>query len=122
MQVIIGYESNGFLPDEIDTIFKVGKNDLCHLSREPDKTLIIVDEMRRMVINWFADNGKVQETEHIYANYEGPCIYEKLVLRRIDGGVFCTCKDSAYYESHCPYHPDDYCYCDTYIIKENIEK
>jgi hypothetical protein len=61
MKIKIVYESDTFLPKELADLLAAGKkNMLCH-SMEPDKTTILFDAMRRMVIDWFAENGKEQK-------------------------------------------------------------
>jgi hypothetical protein len=61
MKIKIVYESDTWLPKELDDILAAGKkNMLCH-SMEPDKTIVLFDAMRRMVICWFAENGKEQK-------------------------------------------------------------
>jgi hypothetical protein len=55
------YESDTFLPKELNDILETGKkNMICH-SMEPDKTIVLFDVMRRLVIDWFAENGKAQK-------------------------------------------------------------
>jgi hypothetical protein len=61
MKIKIVYESDTFLPKELDDLLAAGKkNMLCH-SNEPDKTIVLFDVMRRLVIGWFAENGKAQK-------------------------------------------------------------
>jgi hypothetical protein len=61
MKIKIVYESDTFLPKDLNGILEAGKkNMLCH-STEPDKTALLFDAMRRLVIYWFAENGKEQK-------------------------------------------------------------
>jgi hypothetical protein len=61
MKIKIVYESDTFLPKELGEILETGKkNVLCH-SMEADKTIVLFDVMRKLVIDWFAENGKVQK-------------------------------------------------------------
>jgi hypothetical protein len=61
MKIKIVYESDTFLPKELSDILEAGKkNVLCH-SMEADKTAVLFDVMKKIVINWFAENGKVQK-------------------------------------------------------------
>jgi hypothetical protein len=50
----ITYTSETLLPSCINDFFKKSKNELCDLSREPDKTILIVDELKRQIIVWLA--------------------------------------------------------------------
>jgi hypothetical protein len=61
MKIKISYESDTFLPKELGEILEAGKkNVLCH-SMEADKTTVLCDVMRKLVIDWFVKNGKVQK-------------------------------------------------------------
>jgi hypothetical protein len=61
MKIKIVYESDTFLPKELNDILESGKkNMLCH-STEADKTTLLFDVMRKLVICWFAENGKEQK-------------------------------------------------------------
>jgi hypothetical protein len=59
MKIKIAYESDTWLPKELNEIFETGKKNLIKHSMEADKTTILFDAMRRLVIYWFEENGKV---------------------------------------------------------------
>jgi hypothetical protein len=61
MKIKITYESDTYLPKELNEIFETGKKNLLKHSMEADKTTILFDAMRRLVIYWFEENGKVQK-------------------------------------------------------------
>jgi hypothetical protein len=50
----MAYESDTLLSECIADFFEQSKNDLCELSREPDKSVLIIDELRRQIITWLA--------------------------------------------------------------------
>jgi hypothetical protein len=48
------YASDTVLPGFIFDLFEKTKEELCALSYEPDKTTVIIDELRSNIISWFA--------------------------------------------------------------------
>jgi hypothetical protein len=61
MKIKIVYESETFLPKELSGILESGKKNMLVHSMEADKTTVLFDTMRRIIIDWFAENGKVQK-------------------------------------------------------------
>jgi hypothetical protein len=61
MKIKIVYESETFLPKELGELLETGKKNVLKHSMEADKTTILFDAMRRLVIYWFEENGKVQK-------------------------------------------------------------
>jgi hypothetical protein len=52
--MIVTYTSETVLPSFIYDSFEKTKKELCALSLEPDKTILLIDELRRQIITWFA--------------------------------------------------------------------
>jgi hypothetical protein len=52
--VTIRYASDTLLPSSLDDFFEESKKELCALSLEPDKIILVIDELRRQIITWFA--------------------------------------------------------------------
>jgi hypothetical protein len=50
----ITYKSDGLLPQCIDDFLEQCKKGICALSREPDKSVLIIDELRRQIVIWLA--------------------------------------------------------------------
>jgi hypothetical protein len=50
----IKYESTTVLPSEITELFQIAEKALCEYSREPDKTVIIFDNLRASLTVWFS--------------------------------------------------------------------
>jgi hypothetical protein len=61
MKIKIVYESGTWLPKELNEILETGKKNMLIHSMEPDKTTILFDVMRKLVIYWFEENGKEQK-------------------------------------------------------------
>jgi hypothetical protein len=61
MKIKIAYESDTWLSKELNEIFETGKKNLLKHSMEADKTIILFDAMRKLVIHWFEEKGKVQK-------------------------------------------------------------
>jgi hypothetical protein len=64
MKVTIKYRSDTLLPTEITDALEKGKERLLDLSREPDKSLILFDVMRKELLNWFSDNADIENEYH----------------------------------------------------------
>jgi hypothetical protein len=61
MKIKIAYESGTRLPKELDNLLAAGKKNMLTHSMEPDKTIVLFDAMRKLVICWFVENGKEQK-------------------------------------------------------------
>jgi hypothetical protein len=51
----IKYESNKVLPPEITELMRIAGKALLEYSREPDKTVIIFDNLRTSLTVWFSE-------------------------------------------------------------------
>jgi hypothetical protein len=62
MRIIkILYQSDKFLPKELNELLETGKKNLLQHSSEPDKTTVLFDAMRTQITGWFSENGKIQK-------------------------------------------------------------
>jgi hypothetical protein len=61
MKIKIVYESDKLLPKELNELLETSKNNLLVHSSEPDKTIVLFDAMRTLIIGWFSENGKIQK-------------------------------------------------------------
>jgi hypothetical protein len=50
----ITYASETILPPILNDFFEQAKEELCALSHEPDKTFLLVDDLRNQIVTWLA--------------------------------------------------------------------
>ena len=61
MKIDIKYESETFLPDEIEEAFRLCKNRMNISMPEFDKILIDLENLRRDILFWIAENSVINK-------------------------------------------------------------
>jgi hypothetical protein len=60
MKITIQYESNTIMPENLKRCFEKTKEVCCNVSRESDKTILFLDNLKNEIMLWLSTHAEIK--------------------------------------------------------------